>query len=279
MDSRPGRCTRHGKTAASPIAGTESRVSNAHHHIQLPTAFAPPRSKGMFKWLAGRRRTSSACRRRRRRRISSPSTTSYRPTDNGYFYRDATRRRATPASPSTRGTSPTRSSTASACPSSTPKVATSKRSSAIFRVVSLYLPSGSSGADRQASKFRFLECSCRISRGCASGARLRHLRRLEHRRTGTSTSRTGASNQKNSGFLPEERAWLDRLFEHAGYVDAFREVNAKAEQYTWWSQPRPGLRQERRLAHRLPGCEQIARRQGAVPRQSTATNGFRITPR
>jgi exodeoxyribonuclease-3 len=43
------------------------------------------------------------------------------------------------------------------------------------------------------------------------------------------------SNQKNSGFLPDERAWLDRLFGPAGYVDAFREVNTKEEQYTWWS--------------------------------------------
>jgi exodeoxyribonuclease-3 len=43
------------------------------------------------------------------------------------------------------------------------------------------------------------------------------------------------SNQKNSGFLPEERAWLDELFSDAGYVDAFREVNAEPDQYTWWS--------------------------------------------
>jgi exodeoxyribonuclease-3 len=43
------------------------------------------------------------------------------------------------------------------------------------------------------------------------------------------------SNQKNSGFLPEERAWLDELFEQVGYVDAFRVVNEGPDQYTWWS--------------------------------------------
>ena len=43
------------------------------------------------------------------------------------------------------------------------------------------------------------------------------------------------SNQKNSGFLPEERAWLDQLFDNHGYVDAFRVVNQQDEQYTWWS--------------------------------------------
>ena len=42
-------------------------------------------------------------------------------------------------------------------------------------------------------------------------------------------------NQKNSGFLPEERAWLDKLFDEVGYVDAFRVVNQLPDQYTWWS--------------------------------------------
>ena len=42
------------------------------------------------------------------------------------------------------------------------------------------------------------------------------------------------SNQKNSGFLPEERAWLTRLL-GAGLVDVFRTLNPKPEQYTWWS--------------------------------------------
>jgi exodeoxyribonuclease-3 len=43
------------------------------------------------------------------------------------------------------------------------------------------------------------------------------------------------SNQKNSGFLPEERAWLTKLLDRAGLVDVFRRLNDKPEQYTWWS--------------------------------------------
>ena len=102
-------------------------------------------------------------------------------------------------------------------------------------VVSLYLPSGSSGPHRQASKFRFLDRF------------LPHLEAL--RRSGREVVLCGdwniahreidlknwRSNQKNSGFLPEERSWLSRLFDEIGYVDVFRRLNAKPGQYTWWS--------------------------------------------
>lgn len=102
-------------------------------------------------------------------------------------------------------------------------------------VVSLYLPSGSSGPERQASKFRFLD------------AFMPHLRKLRRRRQEyilcgdwniahkAIDLRNWKSNQKNSGFLPEERAWMDDLFENTGFVDAFREVNEEPDQYTWWS--------------------------------------------
>ena len=43
------------------------------------------------------------------------------------------------------------------------------------------------------------------------------------------------SNQKNSGFLPEERAWMTRLLTEGGLVDVFRRLNTRPEQYTWWS--------------------------------------------
>lgn len=102
-------------------------------------------------------------------------------------------------------------------------------------VVSVYLPSGSAGPHRQASKFRFLE---------AFMAHLQALRRrrrqyiicgdwnIAHKQIDL---RNWRSNQKNSGFLPEERAWLDRLFGEGGYADAFRQVNQEPDQYTWWS--------------------------------------------
>jgi exodeoxyribonuclease-3 len=102
-------------------------------------------------------------------------------------------------------------------------------------VVSLYLPSGSAGPERQASKFRFLEAFR------PHLARLRRGRRrcilsgdwnIAHRAIDLKNWR---SNQKNSGFLPEERAWMDTLFGPAGYVDAFRELRPGPGLYTWWS--------------------------------------------
>jgi exodeoxyribonuclease-3 len=47
--------------------------------------------------------------------------------------------------------------------------------------------------------------------------------------------RNWKGNLKNSGFLPEERAWLDTLFDEVGFVDAFREIKQKEHTYTWWS--------------------------------------------
>jgi exodeoxyribonuclease-3 len=102
-------------------------------------------------------------------------------------------------------------------------------------VVSLYLPSGSSGDLRQEAKYRFLDQF------------LPHLQALRRKRREYIICgdwniahkeidlKNWKGNKKNSGFLPEERAWLDTLFDEVGFVDAFRQVNPEADQYTWWS--------------------------------------------
>ena len=102
-------------------------------------------------------------------------------------------------------------------------------------VVSLYLPSGSAGPHRQASKFRFLEAF--LPHLAALRARGREVVlcgdwNIAHQPIDL---RNWRSNQKNSGFLPEERAWLTRVFDELGFVDVFRRVDARPDQYTWWS--------------------------------------------
>jgi exodeoxyribonuclease-3 len=108
-------------------------------------------------------------------------------------------------------------------------------------VISLYAPSGSSSPERQEAKFRFLE------------EFLPHLAALKKESDETGREfvicgdwniahreidlKNWRSNQKNSGFLPEERAWLSRVFDELGWVDVYRKLHPETtgESYTWWS--------------------------------------------
>ena len=102
-------------------------------------------------------------------------------------------------------------------------------------VVSLYLPSGSSSDERQQAKYRCMDSFM---------AHLQKIRRrqseyiicgdwnIAHKKIDI---RNWRGNQKNSGFLPQERAWLDDVFGNVKMVDAFRQINQEPDQYTWWS--------------------------------------------
>ncbi len=105
-------------------------------------------------------------------------------------------------------------------------------------LISAYFPSGSSGEERQQAKFRFLaEFFPHLSR-------LRQQREfilcgdvnIAHQQMDLKNWR---SNQKNSGFLPEERAWMTQLLDPAagGLVDVHRTLQPEATDtsYTWWS--------------------------------------------
>lgn len=103
-------------------------------------------------------------------------------------------------------------------------------------IISCYFPSGSSGEDRQQAKFRFLEVMY---------PKLQTLQRtrefilvgdinIAHREADL---KNWKSNQKNSGFLPEEREWMTRLLGKGGLVDVYRRLHPDTthECYTWWS--------------------------------------------
>jgi exodeoxyribonuclease-3 len=104
-------------------------------------------------------------------------------------------------------------------------------------VVSLYLPSGSSGEERQAFKFSVLarmmpHLEQLIARGrevviCGDW-------NIAHQELDLKNYK---GNRKNSGFLPEERAWLSDLFSRVGWVDVYRQLHPATtdECYTWWS--------------------------------------------
>src|ERR1035437_9459219 len=132
-------------------------------------------------------------------------------------------------------------------------------------VVSLYLPSGSSSEERQAVKFKFM---------AAFMPHLRELRasgrevvicgdwNIAHKEIDLTNWR---GNRKNSGFLPEERAWLSCVFDELGWVDVYRRLHPEATDacYTWWSNR--GQAWTRNVGWRIdyqiatPGLAQLAR--------------------
>jgi exodeoxyribonuclease III len=102
-------------------------------------------------------------------------------------------------------------------------------------VASTYFPSGSSSDARQVAKFRFLaRFEERMKKMSADP--LPHLVcgdvNIAHKQIDIKNWR---SNQKSSGFTPEERAWMDYLVDGLGFVDVFRKLDSSPDQYTWWS--------------------------------------------
>ena len=102
-------------------------------------------------------------------------------------------------------------------------------------IISVYLPSGSSSEERQQAKFRFMrKFMPHLAKLKASGREILICGdwNIAHKEIDLKNWR---GNQKNSGFLPEERAWLSEAFDRVGWDDVFRRLDQRPEQYTWWS--------------------------------------------
>lgn len=102
-------------------------------------------------------------------------------------------------------------------------------------VVSLYLPSGSAKEERQDFKYICMEKLEPVFKRLLAGKKPFVICgdwNIAHKKIDIKNWR---GNQKNSGFLPEEREWMSKLFDEFGMVDAFRVVEPAEEQYSWWS--------------------------------------------
>jgi exodeoxyribonuclease III len=104
-------------------------------------------------------------------------------------------------------------------------------------IISVYFPSGTAGEERQQAKFRFLaEFAPHMDALKASGREVIVCGdvNIAHKEIDL---RNWKSNQKNSGFLPEERAWVTDLIENRGWIDVHRTLLGPEQvSYTWWSQ-------------------------------------------
>ena len=130
-------------------------------------------------------------------------------------------------------------------------------------VISLYMPSGSAKEERQKFKYRCMDYFMPLTEVQEHEAMkdadladlMDHVKPTntflikEMKASGRDYIITGdfnivhkeediknwRGNQKNSGCLPEERAWLDVLFDEHDFIDAFRELEQEEHSYTWWS--------------------------------------------
>ena len=104
-----------------------------------------------------------------------------------------------------------------------------------LQLVSVYFPSGSSGDDRQKVKYDFMNKFEKYLKNKKRDSKPTIICgdwNIVHKEIDI---KNWKSNQKNSGCLPREREWLDKIFYRFGYVDAFRAINDKPDNYTWWS--------------------------------------------
>jgi len=109
------------------------------------------------------------------------------------------------------------------------------------RLINAYFPSGTSGAERQAFKMQWLGEFATF----LEGLRTTHPHlilcgdfNIAHNEIDLHDPK---SNKKTSGFLPEERAWMDTLY-NGHWIDTFRHFNKEPHQYSWWTQRFPSIR-------------------------------------
>ncbi len=110
-----------------------------------------------------------------------------------------------------------------------------------LRLINAYFPSGTSGSERQDFKYLWLN----ELQTWLETMRKNHPKlilcgdyNIAYREIDIHDPK---GNKQSSGFLPEERAWMDRFYE-SGWVDAFREFHSEPHRYSWWSQRFPSVR-------------------------------------
>ena len=104
-----------------------------------------------------------------------------------------------------------------------------------LNIISIYFPSGSSGETRQELKYQFMskfESYLKKMKKRNKPVLICGDWNIAHKEIDI---KNWKGNKKNSGFLPKERAWIDKIINYYGCIDTFRFINDKPDNYTWWS--------------------------------------------
>jgi exodeoxyribonuclease-3 len=191
-------------------------------------------SKGFYDWLA-RHKADIVCLQETKAQEHQLTDAAFRPEGYHSYYRDATSKKGYSGVAIYTRNEPDEVRTALGWSDFDEEGRYIEARYGKLSVVSLYFPSGSSGDERQAFKFKCIDWITPIFEEWFASGRdyvicgdwnIVHTRK---------DIRNWSSNQKTSGCLPEERAWLDKLFLQHGWVDSYRTLKPEAEDYTWWS--------------------------------------------
>lgn len=104
-----------------------------------------------------------------------------------------------------------------------------------FVLINAYFPNSQDGGKRIDYKIRFCDAMlkyCESFRKKGKNVILCGDYNIAHKPIDLKNPK---ANEKNAGYLPEERAWMEKFIEEKGYVDAFRKFDQSPDKYTWWT--------------------------------------------
>ena len=192
--------------------------------------------KGFFEWMAAQD-ADVVCIQETKAQVHQLTDAVFSPGVITAYYEDAEKKGYSGTAIYTRSTNRRRSYAVTATPSSTTRAATSKCSSAASascRCTCRPARQAKSASSPSTAAWTLSPSTCTEAE-TAQAIRVRHLRRLEHRAQGRSTSGTGSRTRRTRAACPKSAPGSTRCSANTGWVDAFRTLEQEPEQYTWWS--------------------------------------------
>ena len=191
-------------------------------------------NKGVFEWLRGQH-ADVVCLQETKAQEDQLADPMFRPDGHHCFYRDATSKKGYSGVAIYARREPDQVLTELGWDAFDDEGRYIEARFGDLSVVSLYFPSGSSGEERQQFKFRAMEWIAPVFERWRASKRQYVICGDWNIVRSAKDIRNWKSNQKNSGCLPDERAWLNELVDGRGWVDSYRTLRPEGEDYTWWS--------------------------------------------